>query len=73
MNAYYWQTEDDHFNNEETMEEFLEDHLEDQFEILSVDGSYAEIKDKNSGDIWGCHASGNGSFYDHKIEFELIK
>lgn len=73
MNTYYWQTEYNHFNNEETMEEFLNDHLEDKFEIILKDGPYAEIRNKETNEIWGCHASGNDSFYDHKVEFELNK
>ena len=72
METYKWNTIDPHSNNEETMNDYLENHLPDKFEVLFEDGTYAEIKNKNSGAIWGVRASGDVDFTHHKVEFEFI-
>ncbi len=69
--TYYWSTNHDHFNNETTMSEFLDDHLSETCDIIYVDGTYAEILTED-GIVYGVHASGNGDSYNHKIEFEEI-
>lgn len=71
LETFYWST-DPHSNNTETMDDYLNNHLLEGFEILEQYGSYAEIKNQESGAIYGLHASGNGDFCNHKIEFELI-
>ncbi len=40
-----------------------------EFDILEHDGSYARIKNKVNGLEYSCHASGDGDFCNHKIEF----
>ena len=42
------------------------------FEVIFEDGTYAEIKNKNTGAIWGVNASGDGDFTHHKVEFEFV-
>ena len=44
MNNFYWETEMEHSNNTETMNDYLENHLGSEFSIHNQDGSYAEIK-----------------------------
>lgn len=70
METYYWKTENYHNDNNETMENYLENHIDEDIEILMVDGTYAEIK--KNGNKYEVHASGNGDSFNHKIEFELI-
>jgi hypothetical protein len=54
------------------MQDFLENHMPDNFDVLVDDGTYAEIRDKRTGAIWGVHASGNGDSFRHKVEFEPV-
>lgn len=72
MKTFYWTTEKSHCNNIETMQEYLEEYLPSNFEVIFEDGTYAEIKNSNTGVIWGVRASGNGDFNNHKVEFEFI-
>ena len=70
--TFYWSTTYDHSNNETTMSEFLYYYLPEEYEITSVDGTYAEITLKETTLTYGVHASGSGDSYNHKIEFEEI-
>ena len=69
--TFCWSTDYDHANNKTTMCEFLDYHLPDEYIVTFVDGTYAEIISPD-GIEYGVHASGNGDFYNHKIEFEEI-
>jgi len=73
MENFYWETENEHSNNEETMEEYLNEYLPIEYDIIFHDGTYAEIRSKNTDSIYAVHASGNGDFRSHKIEFEFIR
>ena len=70
--TFYWSTYYDHTNNETTMYEFLDCYLPDGYIVTFVDGTYAEITKEGTTETYGVHASGNGDFYNHKIEFEEI-
>ena len=72
METYKWHTIEPHNNNEETMNDYLENHLPDEFEVIFEDGTYAEIQNKNTRQIFGVRASGDGDFTHHKIEFEFV-
>jgi hypothetical protein len=75
MEPFYWETDESHWDNEETMSEYLEEFntLDNpQFlEITLVDGTYAEGKNKE-GQRYAIHAYGNGDSFNHIVEFELI-
>lgn len=68
MDDYKWRTEYYHGNNSTTMDDYLEEHVDDDYEIMMVDGSYAEIK--IDGVVYEAHASGDGDSFNHKIEFK---
>lgn len=68
--TYYFETNEPVFNNVETMDVFLNYYLDIDSEILLDDGTYVEILHK--GVRYGVHASGNGDFCNHKIEFEEL-
>ena len=72
MEPYYWNTEYYHPDNTFTMDEYLNNHMSDEFDVLFSDGTYAEIVCIGTGAIWGVHASGNGDSFNHKVEFEFI-
>lgn len=72
MDNFYWTTEYEHYNNIHTLSEYLEEYLPDGFEILMVDGTYAEITNTESGIMYGVHAQGNGDFRHHMVKFEEI-
>lgn len=65
---YYWQTEEWHYDNNETMYDFLSYELPKNIEVTHEDGSYAEVK-LEDGRKFEVHASGNGDCYNHKVEF----
>jgi hypothetical protein len=69
METFIWSTEYAHNDNYQTMQEYLDEYC--QLDITFTDGTYAEGMD-NKGNLWAIHASGNGDFCNHKIEFELI-
>lgn len=71
IDDYFWKTEEPHATNTESMADFLENHLDESFDVIMVDGTYSEIKDKNKNKF-ALHASGNGDFTHHKIEFIAI-
>ena len=71
--VYYWQTEEPLSTNEYTMHDFIDNHLDfDNFDLTNHDGTYAEIKNRKTGKEYEVHASGNGDFCNHKVEFREI-
>ena len=69
MKTIYWTTDEPHWDNSETMSDYLENI--NMLDISFVDGTYAEGSN-DRGEHFAIHASGNGDFYTHKIEFELL-
>jgi len=53
------------------MDDYLDNHMPDVFEVIVNDGSYAEIRDPH-GNVFSVSASGNGDFKNHKVEFEKL-
>ena len=72
METFKWHTIEPHPTNEITMQDYLENYLPDEFEVIFKDGTYAEIKNKNTDRIWSVNASGDGDSFNHKVEFEFI-
>ena len=72
METYKWRTIEPHSDNEVTMNDYLENHLPQCFDIILEGGTYAEIQNKNTGQIFGVNASGDGDFTHHKVEFEFV-
>lgn len=68
--TYCYSTDFEHETNEYTMHDFLENELPYKWDVLVQDGTYAEIEFE--GKRYGVHASGNGDFKNHKIEFEKL-
>lgn len=75
METFYWKTESPLATNTDTMNDFLDNHLESycglDYKIIEQDGTYAEIEN-SEGTTYGLHASGNGDFCTHKVEFEKL-
>lgn len=71
--TYYWQTEIEHRDNIHTLTAYLDWHLPDNFEVVEHEETFAIIKDKKDGVNYGVYASGNGDFFNHKVEFELME
>jgi hypothetical protein len=70
MEAIYWSTEEELNNNTFVMDDYL-DNI-NMLDITMVDGTYAEGINAQ-GERFEIHASGNGDFFNHKIEFKKIK
>ena len=69
MKAIYWKTDEPHADNMETMSDYLENTT--MLDITLVDGTYAEGVNCK-GEKYEIHASGDGDFNHHKIEFKRI-
>ena len=67
---YYWETDEAHPDNSVTMGDFLDNHLTDEYEVREHDGTYAEIIEIDGGHCWAVHASGDGDFIHHKVQFD---
>ena len=71
VDEYLWETEYPLATNMESMGDFLENHLDDSFDVIMIDGTYSEIEDKNKNKF-ALHAAGDGDFTHHKIKFIAI-
>jgi|TARA_R110000851_G_C12697250_1_gene525670 hypothetical protein len=69
MDNIYWETEQSHSDNSATMQDYLENI--NMLDIHLVQGTYAEGSN-GKGERYAIHASGDGDFNHHKIEFILI-
>lgn len=69
--SYTYKTDDPHFNNSETMQDYIDNEMDQSWEVIMIDGTYAEIM-TDAGAVYEVHASGNGDSYNHKIDFKLI-
>ena len=69
MDTYYWNTEEPHMDNSETMRDYLD--TINMLDITMIDGTYAEGVNAK-GEKFALHASGNGDSFNHKIEFERL-
>lgn len=70
METFYWKTEKPHADNNETMNEYLNEYLPLEFKVTYQDGTMAEIKNDETGEVYEVHASGDGDFFNHKVEFK---
>lgn len=73
METFRWNTPNYHSTNTETMTDYLENYLPECFNVIEQDGTYAEIINKNTGQIFGVDASGDGDSFNHKVEFKFIR
>ena len=55
------------------MNDYLENHLPQCFDIILEDGTYAEIQNKHTKQIFAVHASGDGDFSHHQVRFEFLQ
>lgn len=71
IDSFSWSTEEHHYDNSVTMNDYLDNHLLDGAKIMFQDGSYAEIiKD---GQRYGLDAKGNGDSYNHIVNIVAIQ
>lgn len=75
MKDYTWETSKAMPTNSHSMDDFLDHHLFERFDIgakivLQKD-SYAEVQDGDNKTYQVC-ASGNGDFFSHRVEFNLL-
>ncbi len=73
MPVYYWSTEEQHFDNNVTMGDWLNNEMGEDWELIFLDGTYAEVQTPE-GKIYEVHASGDGDSFNHKVELiEMVK
>jgi len=70
MNTIYWTTDEQLSDNTCVMDDYLYYH--NMLDITYLDGTYAEGVNCR-GDKYEIHASGDGDFFKHKVEFKLIE
>ena len=78
MQTFYWSTEGSlgfpgraHFDNTETLQEWIDHHMDEYWVVEFQDESYAEVRSLD-GKRWAVNASGAGDSYNHKVEFEEL-
>ena len=64
--VFQWSTEAAHLDNAETMNDFIENHLPDEWEVGMVDGSYAEAI-SDGGHRFALDAKGDGDSHNHIV------
>jgi hypothetical protein len=71
---FTWNTEYDLPDNTAVMMEWIDVYMPEEVILIeeSLDGTYSEIINEE-GHKFACHASGNGDFFNHKINFELLE
>jgi len=71
MDTWRWETDEPHFDNTETMSDYLDIEMDASWSVDLVDGSYAEIM-TDCGIIYSVHASGDGDSFNHKVDFKPL-
>jgi len=71
--SFYWETEYYHHNNAFTMNDYLENHLPDGFDIILEDGSYAEVQEIATDKIFCLDAKGNGDSFHHVVNWSFLR
>ena len=72
MDSYRFKTVEPHIDNIQTMNDYLDNHLSESFEVVLTDGTYAEIENRFTGERFAVHAGGDGDSFNHLITFEEI-
>jgi hypothetical protein len=71
--SFYWTTDHYHYDNTFTMQEFLNNHLPSDFELLTEDGSYAEVQQHITNAVFALEAKGNGDSYNHIVDWKFLR
>lgn len=71
MDDHTWSTEEAHADNSDTMSDFIDTEMDQTWQVITVDGTYAEVKTPD-GTMFEVHASGNGDAFNHKVSFVLL-
>lgn len=69
MEPVYWSTEEALSDNISVMDDYLANT--NMLDITLLDGTYAEGVN-GQGEKFSINASGNGDFFNHKVEFEIL-
>lgn len=70
--TYRWTTEGAHFDNTETLTDYINNHMGIEFTLLWQDGNYAEVRDNDTFQVCGITAYGLGDSYDHEVNIEYF-
>lgn len=68
MDSHYWHTEESHQNNMYTMLDWIDHEMPEDWEIIFIDGTYAEVQ-RPDGKMFEVHARGDGDFNHHAVDF----
>lgn len=71
LDDYTWQTEQPLSDNTIVMSDYLDNHMDRLWQILYVDGTYAEVLTEQ-WHLYELHASGDGDDVHHKISFVSV-
>lgn len=72
MEDYYWSTKESHFDNYETLNDYLDNHLPSDFNVLVLNTLYCEILNTKTNEVFQVNAMGNGDSNNHKVTFEFL-
>ncbi len=71
--SFYWKTDYYHHDNAFTMQDFIENHLPNGFEVIFDDGSYVEVKQNSTNTIFSLDAKGNGDSFNHVVNWHVLR
>ena len=71
--SFYWETDDYHYDNVFTMQDFLNNHLPADFVVIYEDGSYAEVQQHATDAIFSLDAKGNGDSHHHVVNWHFLR
>ena len=69
---YYWSTEESHCNNSVTMDDFILNELPEKYSEVRNDGTYSEIINNETNEVFSVDVSGDGDFNNHKAKFTKL-
>lgn len=71
MKDYTWNTDEAHFNNSDTLQDYLACEMDAKWTVLDCQGTEALIM-TDKGGIYSVQASGDGDSFNHIVTFAEV-
>lgn len=72
MDDYLWSTKESHFDNYQTLNDYIENHLPSYFIVLVLNTLYCEIVNTTTNQVFQVNAMGNGDSNNHRVTFDFL-
>jgi len=70
---FRWSTEYYHPDNTFTMQDYLNNHLPEGYEVITDDGSCVEVQSIGDDSIYRLDAKGDGDSFNHIVEWSFLR